>query len=262
MLTFVGITFFGHILTKIQSSWFGPSCIFLDNRLYIHTIFLEEKLFLPPYHAIQAIFYRTLPLSWFISEMFHQIRTNPRRRILSSLSGLVFSFLRIANRPILFSLSAVLLQNLFVTSLLDTFVLEIHINKPNNLFLAKISKTFLLLWLFLKVKDTEFSYWSLVVYKCFLVETDWSSNAAPSWHHFACSCENGDVGYFGRLSRVRVSGLSTEGWREKGDNRSWQTEVNAAATAVLSVHKNNNVMMVRRSWTSFRFVYYFTYKLI
>ena len=203
MLTFVGITFFGHILTKIQSSWFGPSCIFLDNRLYIHTIFLEEKLFLPPYHAIQAIFYRTLPLSWFISEMFHQIRTNPRRRILSSLSGLVFSFLRIANRPILFSLSAVLLQNLFVTSLLDTFVLEIHINKPNNLFLAKISKTFLLLWLFLKVKDTEFSYWSLEVYKCFLVET----GPAMLHHRDIILCAVVKMGMW-----VTLGGLAEWGW--------------------------------------------------
>ena len=50
---------------------------------------------------------------------------------------------------------------------------------------------------------------SFVIYN-FFFSWNWSSCGAQSWHHFACSRENGDVGYFWRLGEVRVSGLRAQ----------------------------------------------------
>ena len=72
-------------------------------------------------------------------------------------------------------------------------------------------------WSLLLIVNTRRFYSNPVVNKCFSCG-NWSSCAAQLWHHFACTCENGDVGYCGKLTGVRMSGLCA--WKEKGEDRS------------------------------------------
>ena len=72
-------------------------------------------------------------------------------------------------------------------------------------------------WSLLLIVNTRRFYSNPVVNKCFSCG-NWSSCAAQLWHLFACTCENGDVGYCGKLTGVRMSGLCA--WKEKGEDRS------------------------------------------